>query len=424
MVVPEESVDSSNYKDPQIARYEFKRALEELRSVKGRATELVSLYVPPGRAISDVANYLRGEYAQSSNIKSRTTRKNVMWAIDSLLGKLKTFKEPPEHGVVFFVGTKALSGDQSEPVSFVIVPPEPINTYMYRCDSEFVLGPLEDMLVEKEMYGLIVIDRSEATIGLVKGKRIQVQLNLQSQVPSKHGRGGQSQRRFERLIEIAAHEFFKRVADHVNESWLPEQKNIKGILIGGPGYTKVFFYEQDYLHHELKKKVVDTFDTGYTDEYGLRELVEKASDAIEGMALAKEKKLVQRLMKEVIKSDGGLSAYGEDEVRHFLQIGAVDTLLISESLRKYRLKLKCPNCGFEEKEITVTDPNYEPQKCPKCNILEQVVQKTDIIEEFSKLADSVSSKVELISGDSDEGEMLLKAFGGIAAILRFKGGAR
>ncbi|MEM2899424.1 MAG: peptide chain release factor aRF-1, partial [Thermoplasmata archaeon] len=351
------SVDSASFKDPQIARYEFKRALEELRGIKGRATELVSLYVPPGRAISDVSNYLRNEYAQSSNIKSRTTRKNVMWAIESLLGKLKTFKEPPENGVVFFVGTRALSGDQSEPVSYVIIPPEPINTYLYRCDSEFFLKPLEDMLAEKETYGLIVIDRKEATIGLVKGKRIQVQLNLQSQVPSKHGRGGQSQRRFERLIEDAANEFYKRVADHITELWLPILKDIKGVLIGGPGYTKVFFYEQDYLHHEIKKKVVDTFDTGYTDEYGLKELVEKASEAIEGMSLAKEKKLVQRLMKEVIKPDSGLSAYGEDEVRHFLQIGAVDTLLISEALRKYRIKLKCPSCGFEEKEITVTDPN-------------------------------------------------------------------
>jgi len=40
---------------------------------------------------------------------------------------------------------------------------------------------------------------------------------------SKHGRGGQSARRFERLIEIAAHEYYKKVADVVNESFLSER---------------------------------------------------------------------------------------------------------------------------------------------------------------------------------------------------------
>ena len=118
------------------------------------------------------------------------------------------------------------------------------------------------MLSEKDIYGLIVIDRSEATIGFLKGKRINTVKNFQSLVPSKHGRGGQSQRRFERLIEIAAHEFFKKIGNLANDTFLSE-KDLKGLLIGGPGATKVFFMERDYLHHELKKKIVDSFDTGY-----------------------------------------------------------------------------------------------------------------------------------------------------------------
>jgi len=75
--------------DPQLARYSFQRKLDEIGKVRGRATELVSLYVSPGKQISDVMSYLRNEYAQSSNIKSRTTRKNVMWAIESLMGRVR-----------------------------------------------------------------------------------------------------------------------------------------------------------------------------------------------------------------------------------------------------------------------------------------------------------------------------------------------
>src|SRR3989449_2100471 len=104
----------------------------------------------------------------------------------------------------------------------------------------------------------------------------------------------------------------------------------------------------EYLHHELKKKVLPTFlDTGYTDEYGLRELVEKSREILSGLDLMREKSLVQRLMEEIRKEDGGLAAYGEEQVRHALQLGAVETLLVSEGLRKSRLRLRCANGDWE-----------------------------------------------------------------------------
>ena len=267
--------ESDNERMMEKRRYDFKRALEEIMKIHGRGTELVSVYVPPDKQISDVANYLRNEYSQSQNIKSKRTNKAVTGAIESILARLKYFKAPPENGVIFFVGEAPTAGDQTKQVQFVVEPPEPITSFLYRCDSEFYTEKLLDMLEEKENYGLIVIDRSESTIGLLKGKRITVVKNIQSLVPSKHGRGGQSALRFERLIEIAAHEFYKKTADVANESF-NSVGDLKGVLIGGPGPTKEFFVKEEYLHHELRKKIIDTFDTGYTDEYGLKELVEKA----------------------------------------------------------------------------------------------------------------------------------------------------
>src|SRR5271157_322882 len=253
--------------DLQLARYSFQRKLDEIAACRGRATELISLYVSPGKQVSDVMSYLRNEYAQSSNIKSRTTRKNVMWAIESLMGRVRTFKEPPTNGVAFFVGSKAIGTDKSEPVTFIVEPPEPLNTYLYRCDSSFFLDPLLAMVHEPETWGLIVLDRKEVTMGFLRGKRIEVLRNKESQVPSKHGRGGQSQHRFERLIEHAAHDFFVRCGEIANELFLPKQETLKGILLGGPGATKTYFFQEGYLHYELQRKVVQPlFDVGYTDE--------------------------------------------------------------------------------------------------------------------------------------------------------------
>lgn len=405
-------------KSDDLARYEFKKQLREIRRVKGRATELISLYVPASKRISDVTSYLKNEYAQSSNIKSRTTRKNVMWAIDSIIGKLKNFKNVPENGLIFLVGHKSGTGDQTVPVSFILEPPHPIQTFLYRCDSHFYLEQLEDMLAEEEVYGLIVIDRNDATIGILNGRRIEVIKHLESRVMGKHRQGGQSAQRFERLIEIAAHEYYKKVAALANEKFM-DIEGLKGVIIGGPGATKDFFVDHDYLHHELRKIIVGTFDTGYTDESGLRELLQNAAPALEDLGLMKEKTLMKRFMDELRKPDGGNTAYGEAQVRHALTMGAVDTLLVSEAMDKTSFEYTCPGC---KKKGEISQKSNEI-KCPDCGADVEITGEIDIVNDLYELADSYGSKVEMISTDSEEGDMLMRAFNGLAAILRYQVGS-
>jgi peptide chain release factor subunit 1 len=409
--------------DLQLARYSFKRKMDEIAAVRGRATELVTLYVSPGKQISEVMSYLRNEYAQSSNIKSRTTRKNVMWAIESLMGRVRQFKEPPVNGVAFFVGSKAVGSDKTEPVTYIVEPPEPLNTYLYRCDSTFFLDPLLAMVHEPDQWGLIVMDRAEVTLGFLRGKRIDPMRNRQSQVPSKHGRGGQSAHRFERMIEHAAHEFFVKCGEMANELFLPKKDVLKGILLGGPGATKEYFFKENYLHYELQQKVVQPlFDVGYTDEYGLRELVERATQTLHGLELTEEKKIIQRLLNEIRRADSGLAAYGEADVQRALDSGAVETLLVSEGLRRKRATFSCGSCGHSF-DRTLADEEIErvvDQPCPNCGggpITQKAVE--DYVEGMFQRAAKSGATVRMISTESEEGEMLAKAFGGVAALLRY-----
>ena len=403
-------------------KYDLKRKLEELKACKGQHTELISLYIPPTRQISDVMAYLRSEYSESSNIKSKTTRKNVLSAIESIMSRLRYFKTPPPNGLAVFVGHKNIGSDQTEMVAYLIEPPLPITTFLYRCDSSFYLEPLEEMLAEDEIYGLFLIDRRECTIGVLRGKRVEILSHLTSRVPGKHGRGGQSQRRFERLTEIAAHEWFVECGEKISNIFLKE-KNLKGIFVGGPGPTKQYFVDSNYLHHEIQKKIIAVLDTGYTDESGIRELVSAASEVMSNLKIAKEKNIVKRFLQEVTNKNKSRAVYGEEEVRKALNMGAVDTLLLSEDLRKYRIRFKCPTCGYTM-EKTVEESKlekFEPPNCPKCENPTQMVmeEKKDLIDELSELAEETGAKVELISRDSDEGDALYRAFGGIAGILRY-----
>ncbi|HDM67317.1 MAG TPA: peptide chain release factor 1, partial [Thermoplasmatales archaeon] len=381
---------------------------------------LISLYVPPSKQISDVMAYLRSEYSESQNIKSKTTRKNVLSAIESIMSRLRAFKKPPENGVVFFVGHKSIGSDQTEMVAYVIEPPLPFKTFLYRCDSEFYLQPLEEMLAERDVYGLLLIDRRECTIGMLRGDRIELLKYMTSQVPGKHGKGGQSQRRFERLTEIAAHEWFEKCGERASEIFLAE-KDLKGILVGGPGPTKKYFVEEKYLHHEVQKKIIDLFDTGYTDEFGLRELVAAAAETMADLRISQEKKLMKRFLKEIIKNKDSLAVYGEEEIRKALEIGALEVLLLSEDLRKYRVTLSCPNCNYTEKYTMDEDQlkNLNPPTCPNCKMPLVVKEKIDLIDELSELAEKTKCRVELISKNSQEGETLYSAFTGIAGIARY-----
>jgi peptide chain release factor subunit 1 len=345
--------------------------------------------------------------------------KNVTSAIDSIMARLRTYKTAPPNGLVIFCGEVPRAGDQTKMVQYTLEPPEAVTTFVYRCDSSFYTEPLEEMLLDKKAYGMIVIDRKEATLGILSGSRITVLKHFDSLVPSKHHQGGQSSVRFERLIEIAAHEFYRKVADHATEVFL-NRPELQGILVGGPGGTKDFFVKEEYLHHELRKKIVSPlFDTGYTDESGLRELVDAAKDALTDIQLTVEKEYMQRLFREIRKPDGGLAAYGEDEVRAAAEAGAVEVLLLSETLNKYRAEIECGSGHVFV--VTVSDPE-EKIECPECGSSAKVQNSVDLIDDFFEIADGFNTKVQLISGDSEEGDMLLRAFGGIAAILRYRMG--
>ncbi|MDR2544800.1 MAG: peptide chain release factor aRF-1 [Methanobrevibacter sp.] len=399
--------------------YEFKRTLGELSEKKGRGTELVSVYIPKDKQISDVAKHMREEYGQSANIKSKQTRKNVQSAIEVIIQKMKLFPKPPENGLVLFVGMIPKGGPGTEKMeSYVFEPPESIQTYTYHCNSEFYLDPLKYMMDAKEVYGIAVLDRKEATIATLKGKRIDILKHLTSGVPGKHKAGGQSQRRFDRLIDLAAHEFKKRIGDHINEAFLAIE-DLQGIILGGPGHTKEEFLKGDYLNYKLKDMVISTIDTSYTGEFGIKEIIDKSTDLLNEMDVIKEKQLVKRFLKELIH-ENGLAAYGEKEIRKYLEMGAVDILLISEGLEHDRQYFKCINCGKQTQVYVKPKSSDEQMICTDCGEQMKLSEARKLVDHYLEMANEYDTDVEIISTETEEGNQLLKAFGGLAAILRYR----
>ncbi len=402
-------------------RLRLKLALEELREMKGFGTELVTLIIPPDRQVSDARQMLQNEHGQAANIKSKGTRKNVQGAIESALSTLSRYKNAGEFGIAIFVGSIIIGNNKNRMISVVIEdPPEPLLSFRYRCDSKFELTQLEEMLIDKKSYGLFVIDRSEAAYGIASGKRIHVQEHLVSNIMGKHRQGGQSAQRFERLIEEAAHNFFKRATEHANSYWLPHLENIQAIIIGGPGATKDFVVKNEYFHHEIAKKIAKThFDVGYSNESGVRELVDNAGAMMGEIELDAERQIMNRFLEELIRPHPK-ATYGEMMVKRALEEGAVDKLLFSEGLKAKDLKVQCKKCRHEwDQRVKKTSDDISCPECAASGEAIRVLETSSVFDTLSKNAEASNTEVIIISTDTEEGSQLMLGFGGLAAILRY-----
>ncbi|MBE56864.1 MAG: peptide chain release factor 1, partial [Euryarchaeota archaeon] len=171
----------------QQRRLKAKNALDDLSGMRGMGTELVTLIIPPDKAIHDVRQQLAQEIGQASNIKSKQTKKHVSDAIESAASAINNMRETPERGIAIFTGHVIVGNNKTRMTTVVLDdPPEPFRSFRYRCDSTFEITQLEDMLIDKTCYGIFVIDRGEAAYGLASGKSVHCQEEMQSNIMGKH----------------------------------------------------------------------------------------------------------------------------------------------------------------------------------------------------------------------------------------------
>ncbi len=357
-------------------KLQMKKMLKDVKSHRAPHTEFVTVYVPAGYDLTKIIQHLAEEQGTASNIKSAVTRKNVQGALEKMIQHLRTVGKTPPHGLIAFAGNVAAAEGKQDMRVWSIEPPIALNQRIYRCDKIFVTDALEEMLVEHDAYGLVVLDRRDANIALLKGKTIIPLKKTHSEVPGKFKAGGQSAQRFARQREGAYKEHFKKIAEHMKEQFLHLGNHLKGIIIGGPGTTVGDFMNKEYLTGDLKKKIIGTKDLSYTGEFGLQELLDKSSDLLAEEEIAQEKQMMNKFFN-TFRDTPKKVTYGDAETRKALDMAAVDTLLLSEELDE------------------------------------------DIIFELEEKAEESGATVKIISTETREG-VQLRDLGKIAAILRYE----
>jgi len=221
-----------------------------------------------------------------------------------------------------------------------------------------------------------------------------------------------SSRRYQRLIEESIEKYYKRVGEAMDEHFL---NRTKGIMVGGPGPTKDNFLKSNTFNYQ--HKIIGPVDTGYTDEYGIREVLAKSEPLLAGQEAIKEKVLVDRFIKEVVSE--GLATYGEKPVREAIIRKQAEKVLLSEGLEHVKATYACQNCGAQDSRISREKPS-ERIPCTNCNSEMRLKSEVPLIDDLDELARENGIPVEIISTNTSEGVQFLNGFGGIGAFLRYK----
>ena len=362
-------------------------------------------------------------YGTASNIKSRVNRLSVLGAITSTQQRLKLYNKCPKNGLVIYCGTVITDEGKEKRVNIDFEPFKPINTSLYLCDNKFHTEDLNELLIDDEAFGFIVMDGNGCLYGTVQGSNREVLHKFSVDLPKKHGRGGQSALRFARLRLEKRHNYVRKVAELATQLFVPDgqKPNVQGIVLAGSADFKSELMRSDLFDGRLSKIVIKMVDVSYGGENGFNQAIELSADTLGSVKLMKEKKLLQSFMDE-ISQDTGKYCFMVDDTLKALELGAAEDLIIWENLEINRFVLR--NSSTSEETVVHLNKEQEANENffhdKETGVELEVIEKESLVEWMAENYKQYGCNLEFVTDRSSEGTQFVKGFGGIGAILRWK----
>lgn len=409
--------------DQQIEMFKVKKLIKNLGAARGNGTSMISLIIPPGDQISRVNKMLSDEYGTASNIKSRVNRLSVLSAITSTQQRLKLYSKCPKNGLVMYCGTVITEDGKERKVNIDFEPFKPINTSLYLCDNKFHTEDLNELLMDDEAFGFIVMDGNGCLYGTVQGSNREILHKFSVDLPKKHGRGGQSALRFARLRLEKRHNYVRKVAELATQLFVTDgqRPNVQGIVLAGSADFKSELMRSDLFDPRLAKIVIKMVDVSYGGEQGFNQAIESSADTLSNVKLMKEKKLLQTYMDEIAQDTGRYCFMVEDTLKA-LDLGAVEDLIVWDNLEIQRYVLRNQSTG-EEKVVHLNKEQANDDSIfrdPVTGTDLETIEKEPLVEWMANNYKQFGCNLEFVTDRSGEGTQFVKGFGGIGGILRWK----
>uniref|UniRef100_A0A914XAE6 Eukaryotic peptide chain release factor subunit 1 n=1 Tax=Plectus sambesii TaxID=2011161 RepID=A0A914XAE6_9BILA len=346
--------------DCQVDIWRIKKLINCIENASGNGTSLITLVIPAKEQIARTAKMLSDELGAASCIKSRVNRLSVISALNSVLSRLKLYSKVPPNGLIIYCGTIAVEGNKEKKINIDFEPFRPIKQSVYQCDNRFHTNIVQELLVDDNKFGFIVMDGNGALFGTLQGNSRDVLHKFTVDLPKKHGRGGQSALRFARLRMEKRHNYVRKVAEMAVEIFIKNDKaNVSGLILAGSADFKTELGQSDMFDQRLQAKIIKTVDVAYGGENGFNQAIELAAEVLGDIKFVREKKLIQQYFSE-IQQNTGKYVFGVEDTLKALEMGAVETLICWENLEITRYVLK--NHSTNDDKILHLTPEGEKDK--------------------------------------------------------------
>jgi VLRF1 release factor-like protein len=116
--------------------------------------------------------------------------------------------------------------------------------------SEIHAKPLAELLERPRAYAVFLLRLGGFSVGFFRGAALVDSKTDQRFVKNRHRKGGQSQRRFERIREKQVDELFDKACETARETLSPYDAEIEHVFLGGDrGTVAAFRKECTYFEH-------------------------------------------------------------------------------------------------------------------------------------------------------------------------------
>jgi protein pelota len=319
------------------------------------------VYAYSSRAIKSDTEYSRPKSGERLSVFMGVKVESVSW--DKFLGKLRV------HGLICHAPD--------------VIPPSAHHTLSIALNQSVTIVKKEwpkhllDRLVrasetEKPML-IVAIDDEGYAIAETKQYGVEIKVEERFKLPGKH----EAEKR-----DAATKQYFARVTNSMRQLWMQQHEPI---VIVGVGFVKNDF--STYLANEaleIHKCVVDVKSVNNGGTAGIYESLRSGVllKAASRLRVVEETEVVEEVMKRLGKGEGKI-AYGLAEVESAVNVGAVEKLVVADSLLRD---------SEDERRL--------------------------LLEKLMLEVERRSGNVTVISTEHEAGAKLM-ALGGIAALLRF-----
>ncbi|MGV7225633.1 MAG: Vms1/Ankzf1 family peptidyl-tRNA hydrolase [Nitrosopumilus sp.] len=278
-----------------------------LHEVKKIDSQCISVYYPYGKG------------QETISLLRETKRNDILEKIESKIeNKITELKKNPVSAGKFTKTLCIFGWIKNDKVNLKVIGTSKKLPYVYMVSKKPFIKPFNDILKTNYDILLVTLDQKTARIQKFHGNQIIQESKLRIDLQGRHRKGGQSQGRFLRARQTKIHVFFKKVANKVREM----DSNSLLILLGGIGPAKTEFYDE--LNSELVKKC--RFVENLSFSTSMKDIDIKI---IHHLYQHRRKYVIELIGKYETLVKDGLTAKRNDVIYKALEIGAVDTLIVS-----------------------------------------------------------------------------------------------